>query len=544
MSTVPRSFLRAVINIKMRGVISLVIAASAALASAQEYGYNNDSAAPFTIDDLRAEISIESLLEEAQTLEDFAYTTAERNRVFGSPGHNATVNYLFDELSSLDDYFTVSLQPFEALFSAGNETFTVNGVDQNATLFTYTPSGLLVDTPIVAVSNLGCNSTDYPAEVSGNIALISRGSCTFGLKSALAGAAGAAGAVVYNNVPGNLAGTLGAASQPQGPYPPTVGIPLENGQALLALLSPNSTSNSSGPVTGNLEVNSILENRTTYNVIAQSNSGNQDSVLSLGAHTDSVNQGPGINDNGSGTLGLLAVARALAQFSPLPQSYNSIRFAFWSAEEFGLLGSEYYVATLPAPELAKIKAYLNFDMIASPNFVYAIYDGDGSSFNLTGPPGSDTIERVFESYYESEGLEYTATAFDGRSDYLAFIENGIAAGGLFTGAEAIKTEAEAAIFGGVAGVAYDENYHEAGDNFTNLNAEAFRVNTEAIAYSVGTFVASFEGIPERNASTNGTVGMGKRAAAKKGAKLGGRAELGRVEHNHKKGGCAKSRVEI
>lgn len=531
----------------MRGFLSsfVLIATSAAIVTAQ----NN---APFSINDLRSQIDIEDLLADSQTLEDFAYATSERNRVFGSPGHNATVNFLFDELSSLDDYYTVSLQPFEALFSDGDESFTVNGADQNATLFTYTPSGLLVDTPIVAVSNLGCEATDYPPEVSGNIALISRGVCPFGLKSALAGSAGAAGVVIYNNVVGNLAGTLGDPSRSEGPYAPTVGIPLENGQALLALLSPNSTNSST--VVGNLEVNSILENRTTYNVIAQTNSGNQDSVLTLGAHTDSVNQGPGINDNGSGTIGILAVARALAQFSPLPDSYNSVRFLFWSAEEFGLLGSDYYVTTLPAAERSKIRAYLNFDMIASPNYIYGIYDGDGSSFNLTGPPGSDTIEALFESYYASEGLDFAATAFSGRSDYAAFIDAGIPAGGLFTGAEQVKTEEEAAIFGGVAGVAFDENYHEAGDNVTNLNVEAFAVNTEAIAYAVGTLAESFAGIPERNATANATMGMERRSGmngmmigggkSMVKSKLGERAKVGAKQHTHKQGGCANSRVEI
>ncbi len=533
----------------MRGVLPAVaVAVSATLVSAQENVTGGSG--PFTRDELRSSISLNSLLADAQTLEDFAYSTSERNRVFGSPGHNATVNWLYDELSSLNDYYSVSLQPFEALYSSGDESFTVNGAEQNATLLTYTPSGSALNTTIVAISNLGCNASDYPSTVSGKIALISRGSCTFSLKSALAGSAGAAGAVVYNNVPGPLAGTLGEASNPVGPYAPTVGIPFENGQAILGLLNSSST-----PLTGNLEVNSVIENRTTYNVLAQSNSGNPDSVVSLGAHSDSVEQGPGINDDGSGVVGILNTARALASYPALPSTYNSVRFGFWAAEEFGLLGSTYYVENLPAPELAKIKLYLNFDMIASPNYRYALYDGDGSTFNLTGPAGSDRIEALFQEYFTSSNLNYTASAFDGRSDYLPFIEAGVAAGGIFTGAEGIKTAAEVESFGGTAGLAYDENYHEAGDNVTNLSLDAFQVNSEAIAWSVATYLESLEGIPERNATQpgNGTVTALPKRHAKRdvvrrkvaAGHSGFGSGTGNVHtHANGKGGCAKFRVAI
>jgi carboxypeptidase Q len=517
----------------MRCLSVLLVAAGVALASAKKK--------PVTREELRASIKLKDVLDDAQTLEDFAYDTEERNRVFGSPGHNATVNWLFDELSSLDDYFDVTLQPFEALFSAGDASFVVNGVEQNATLFSYTPSGSALNATIVPVSNLGCTASDYPSAVRGKIALISRGSCPFGLKSALAGTAGAAGAVIYNNVPGPLAGTLGAPSNAAGPYAPTAGIPLENGQALLRLL------NSTSAPTGSLVINSILENRTTYNVLAQSKSGNQDSVLSLGAHTDSVNQGPGINDDGSGVIGLLAVARALADLPPLPSTYNSIRFGFWSAEEFGLLGSDFYVASLSPSELAKIKVYLNFDMIASPNYIYALYDGDGSAFNLTGPPGSAQIEALFQDYFTSNNLNYVATAFDGRSDYQAFISAGVPSGGIFTGAEGIKTPAEAALFGGTAGQPYDANYHRAGDNVTNLNTEALRVNVEAIAWSVGTYLESFAGIPARNASTALTPRMRKREAEKwrrvASGQSGFGSSVGGYAHSHGEGGCAKFKVE-
>lgn len=134
--------------------------------------------------------------------------------------------------------------------------------------------------------------------------------------------------------------------------------------------------------------------------------------------------------------------------------------------------------------------------IASPNFIYAIYDGDGSAFNLTGPSGSDTIEHDFEAFFKKAGKASVPTAFDGRSDYAAFIENGIPSGGIFTGAEVLKTEEEAKLFGGQVGVPYDVNYHKKGDTVDNLSMEAFVVCTKCIADSVAKYALSWKGVPK------------------------------------------------
>ena len=196
----------------------------------------------------------------------------------------------------------------------------------------------------------------------------------------------------------------------------------------------------------------------------------------------------------SGSIGILEVAEQLSAY----HTNNAIRFCWWSGEEFGLLGSTYYVSTLNASSQAKIRLYLNFDMIASPNYIYAIYDGDGSSFNISGPPGSAEAEHFFEGYYTSIGENFTSTAFDGRSDYGPFLDVGIASGGLFTGAEEIKTVEEAALFGGFANVSLDANYHGPGDNYTNLNFEAFVVNTQAIAAAIAEYGTSFDSLPAAN----------------------------------------------
>ena len=191
----------------------------------------------------------------------------------------------------------------------------------------------------------------------------------------------------------------------------------------------------------------------------------------LGAHLDSVPAGPGINDNASGSSALLEIAEGMAQLAKNKNKgsvTNRVAFAFWGAEESGLIGSTYFVENLSDAEKADIMANLNFDMLASPNFARLVYDGDGSSFGTEGPAGSDIIEHVFNQYFESQGLAYEGTAFTGRSDYGPFIAEGIPAGGLFTGAEEPKTAAQVARYGGVQGAWLDPCYHQACDTLSTL----------------------------------------------------------------------------
>ena len=175
-----------------------------------------------------------------------------------------------------------------------------------------------------------------------------------------------------------------------------------------------------------------------------------------------------------------------------------------TTEELGLLGSNHYINDLAANSpstLRKIALYLNFDMIGSPNFARFVYDGDDSGQTGQtgdagpGPQGSAAIEYVFADYFQSQGLATAPTDFSGRSDYGPFIAEGvdIPSGGLFTGAEGVKTEAEEAAFGGEAGKAYDECYHEACDTIANVNLTAVDQNVDAIAHAVVVFGGSTTG---------------------------------------------------
>lgn len=321
-------------------------------------------------------------------------------------------------------------------------------------------------------STSGCEAADFAGFPVGNIALIQRGTCTFSAKALNAQAAGASAVIIFNqgNTPGREALIIGTLGGPNIVSIPVVGASFANVVAL-------SQTGSTARITL-----AAPQNITQYNVIAESKDGDPNNVVMAGAHLDSVQRGPGIQDNGSGSAALLEVAEQMAKVKPV----NKVRFAWWGAEEAGLIGSRAYVAGLSAAEKAKITLYLNFDMIGSPNHVFFVYDGDNSD-NVgagPGPAGSARIEQTFEAFYNSRGLPSKGTDFDGRSDYGPFIAAGIPSGGLFTGAEGVKTAAEAALWGGTAGAPYDPCYHLACDTYANVNAGALDVNSDAVAYAV------------------------------------------------------------
>jgi len=298
-----------------------------------------------------------------------------------------------------------------------------------------------------------------------DIALIQRGSCTFGVKASNAQTAGAEAVVIFNQ--GNdptreplILGTLlpdGAAVTI-----PVVGASFAQGEALAAAGS-----------TANVVV-LPNETRTSVNVLAELPGRTDDNVVMAGAHLDSVSAGPGIQDDGSGSAAILETAIQMAKVKP----QNTVRFAWWGAEELGLIGSTAYVADLTQAERDRIALYLNFDMIGSPNYIQTVYDADQSTFAapVSIPAGSEAIEDLFESFYTSIGEPYDDSEFSGRSDYQAFIEADIPSGGLFTGAEGVKTDAQAAIWGGTVGAQYDPCYHLACDDFDNISLEALDVN--------------------------------------------------------------------
>ncbi len=426
-------------------------------------------------------------------------------RTSGTPGYDDSAAYAADVFAAAGLDVTIQQFDFQTFISLSPPVLEqvapppAGPIANN--IMAYSGSGDVTAAVSTVAPITGCNAADFAGFPPGDIALISRGACTFALKATNAFNAGAVGVVIYNNIPGTLNGTLGNTF--------TLDIPVTSvtqavGQQLAA--TPG--------LVMRIKTATFRGVATTSNVIAETPWGDPNNVVVVGAHLDSVNAGPGIQDNGSGSAAVLETAENMAR----SKGVNKVRFALWGAEESGLVGSTFYVNNLSQAERDKIALYLNFDMIASPNYVFFIYDGDDSDMVGAGPgpAGSAEIEKLFEGYYTARGHSFKGTDFTGRSDYGPFIAVGIPAGGLFTGAEGIKSAEEAGIWGGVAGNQYDPCYHLACDTFDNISLTALDINIDAVAYATLTYAYSTQpvnGVPGKQVPGSPSIGAGSTNAA-------------------------------
>ena len=369
-------------------------------------------------------------------------------------------------------------------FVANEDFMTMDYSDTGDVTGTLVPTNDIVIPPgaKASTSNSGCEASDFtPASATQpQVALIQRGTCDFHVKAENAQAAGYDAAIIFNEgQPGRdetLAGTL---TEDDLSTIPVIGTSFAIGEELYNQVN-------AGAVTVHVATTTeIRRDVPTANLLATTKSGRVDRQVVIGAHLDSVREGPGINDNGSGSSTNLEVALQMAKLNVKP--VNQVRFAWWGAEESGLVGSQFYVDSLTKKQIQNTAVNLNFDMVGSPNFVRFVYDGDASDTDSLASTGSGVVEDVFVDYFDPQNLESEPTAFDGRSDYDAFINVGIPAGGLFTVAEGIKTAEQAAIYGGTAGVAYDECYHQACDDIGNLSNTALDQMSDAVAHGTLTF---------------------------------------------------------
>jgi len=310
----------------------------------------------------------------------------------------------------------------------------------------------------------GCEADDFAGFAEGGVALLRRGACTFEQKARNAEAAGASAAVIFDGRPSGtetLAATLGSP----GARIPVIGTSFSVGDALLREAEDGANIH--------ISARTISGTRTTSNVIAQMPGRLTENTVMVGAHLDSVAEGPGINDNGSGSATILEIAEEMSELDNRPR--NQVRFAFWGAEELGLIGSTHYVDGLEAEELDAISAYLNFDMVGSPNHARFVY-------------GSEEVVTVFEDYFAARNLDSAETLnLSGRSDHGPFEEEGIPTGGIFSGAGGTKSGAQAKDFGGEAGQSYDPCYHAACDDIGNVDREAVDELSDAAAHAVAVF---------------------------------------------------------
>jgi aminopeptidase Y len=367
-------------------------------------------------------------------------------------------------------------------YRAGRDYVTLTYSGSGSVEAAVTAVDLLVPSPAANTSTSGCEASDFASVPRGSIALVQRGTCTFRVKVANAVAAGAAAVVVMNEgAPGRtdvFAGTLG---------PPQVRVPAIAASFPVGEALRNTARDGATGVRALVTADVVSETRRTRNVIADSRVGNPANLVVVGAHLDSVFDGPGINDNGSGSAVVLETAEQLGGTRPR----NRLRFVWWGAEELGLVGSRHYVETLSPAARRRHALYLNFDMVGSPNFVPYVYDGDASSAGngVRLAPGSAVIERVFARYFSSRNLLYRQTGIGGQSDHFPFAQAGIPVGGLFTGADGRKSSGEASAFGGRAGQPYDPCYHRACDRLTNVNGAALTRMAGAAFHAIRRFAA-------------------------------------------------------
>ena len=452
---------------------------------------------------LRNAVDIDALMGHVEKFDQFARNNGG-NRASGLPGYDRSARYVITKLRGAGYDVTTQkfpfvsfeeLEPAELEQVEPEEVTYENGVD--FAIMSYSGSGD-VTAEVTAVdyklgegntSDSGCEDADFANFPEGRIALIQRGFCTFSEKAANAMEAGAVGVVIFNQ--GNDPGRVDVIAGNLGPDPditiPVLGTSYAQGVEWIETIEEDG-------LTLRMFTSTEKVDRVTKNIFAETSVGNDNNVVMAGGHLDSDPKSPGVNDNGSGSAALLEIALEMAKLDIQPK--NTVRFVWWGAEEAGTLGSDFYVGELTEEEAGDIALYMNFDMLASPNFARFIFDGNGSAFPATGagPEGSGAIERVFQRYFENKGLATAQSELNGRSDYAAFMDADIPIGGLFTGADGQKTESQAALFGGTAGEAYDPCYHLACDDIDNISWRALRQMSDAMAHSIYTFAMSTKSV--------------------------------------------------
>jgi Zn-dependent M28 family amino/carboxypeptidase len=464
---------------------------------------------------LRNAVSVERIIKHERAFQKIADSNGG-TRVTGTQGYDASAAYVEGKLKAAG--YNVTVQEFTHPFfqvltpttfsqTAPTPRLYEEGKDFN--LAGYSGSGNLVDAPVVPTNDIiippdptpssssGCEAEDFPtpSTTEPQVALIQRGTCSFRAKADNAQAAGYDAAIIFNEGQEGRQDVIGGGLLGPGVDIPVLITSFSVGQELY-LASPGARVS--------ISADTIAEERTTSNVIADYPGGRTDRTIMVGAHLDSVPEGPGINDNGSGVAGILEIALQMKKLNIKPT--NHVRFAFWGAEESSPphWGSQAYLEELDPAQLEDIALYLNFDMIGSPNYVRFVYDGDGNAVGPPGPNGSGTIEKVFRDYFASQNLATEPTPFDGRSDYLAFLQAGIPAGGLISGADGIKTPQQAAIYGGTAGEPYDSCYHQACDTIDNLNEESIEELADGAAHATLTFAQTTSAVKgtDKGSKTN------------------------------------------
>jgi Zn-dependent M28 family amino/carboxypeptidase len=404
-------------------------------------------------------------------------------RASGTTGYDDSASYVYDTLTAAG--YDVRYQEFEApvfrqvgpsiLDRVGPQpAHFVDGVEFRAMLFsasgdvTANVTAVAFDVGLEGALGGGCSPADFAGFPNGDIALLQRGPCFRRDQVVNAQSAGAS-AVIVSYPPFSDGHVL----RPTLIDPALIHVPA------LAVSNKTGTflekATHQGDVVVHVSVDARSEQAPVANVIADMPGRPSRKVVMAGAHLDSVVDGPGINDNGTGVAALLETAVGLAGTATV----NPVRFAFWGGEEMGLFGSRHYVDSLAQPERKSIAVYLNFDMLGSPNQIPFVYGGtDGESAAL-----QDILRAALR---EAGGTDAESLDLEGSSDHASFQEADIPVGGIYSGSGEVKTPAQAELYGGTAGEPADDCYHLACDTIDRVVMNAFEPMADAVAHAIFT----------------------------------------------------------
>lgn len=432
---------------------------------------------------LRQAVTIEGVLAHLDALQSIA-DAHDGNRAAGTSGYEASLDYVEGRLRAAGyttqrqsvsyerpDLTRATLEqvaPDRVAYRVGRDLRPLGGSGSGSVTARATP----VDVNLAGgrANTSGCEASDFVAFPRGDIALLQRGTCRFGVKVDHAVSAGASAVLIFNQ--GDQAGDDDRRGVFTGSLGDTRTVPVV---ATTFALGEGWAATPGATLT--VSVDGTVRRVTTQNLLADTAGVRPERTVVVGAHLDGVAEGPGINDNGSGVAAVLETAVQLGRLGVHPE--NRVRFAFWGGEEDGLYGSRHYVDELGATGARETLLYLNVDMIGSPNPVPAVYDGGGPGAGW--PDGSGVVHDVLADYLATRGPAPASTRFR-SSDHAPFLDAGVPVGGLFTGAGEEKSPAQAATYGGTAGQPQDPCYHEACDRVAGLDRDVLAVMADAVAH--------------------------------------------------------------
>ncbi|KAF4979250.1 hypothetical protein FZEAL_4495 [Fusarium zealandicum] len=436
--------------------------------------FSEASAQKLTASQVEADIDKAKLRKTLEDLNAIANKNGG-NRAFGLPGYKASLDYVLGQIQGeYGKFLDTSVQKFTHTFEETRK-ISLRGPDGEDVLVvalmynkaTPIPGGVTAPLVLVPVDDdrgSGCFEDQWKGvDATNKIALVKRGVCAVSDKLKLAKKAGARGVILVNKNPGNkiIGSTVGAENVDL--VVPAGVISLEVGTSWRQRIEKGET------LKVTLLVDSAFEPRESWNIISETKEGDPNNVVMLGAHLDSVKAGAGINDDGSAVAALLEVAKSFTKYKGYK---NKVRFAWWGAEESGLIGSTYYTQQLSKPEADKIRFYFNYDMIASPNprcFVQASNDVD----RVGGTLLADWLRK------NGQTPEWKVSD---AADQVPFLKLGIPCSGMSTGADAQA----------------DPCYHTKCDDINNINWDALYRNTKAIGQAATQFALSLDGLPPRS----------------------------------------------